>query len=145
MIHNLLLADDDSDDCLFFQEALDELPIQSILTTVNDGVELMAYLTQTTSKLPKALFLDLNMPLKSGFECLSEIKLIENLKQLPVIIFSTSFDTKVIDSLYANGASYYIRKPGEFDSLKKVINQAISLVDTQNFMQPNRSNFIIQP
>ncbi|WP_432671737.1 response regulator [Flavobacterium sp. SM2513] len=145
MMHNLLLADDDSDDCLFFQEALDELPIQSILTTVNDGVELMAYLTQTRSKLPKALFLDLNMPLKSGFECLSEIKLIENLKQLPVIIFSTSFDTKVIDSLYANGASYYIRKPGEFDTLKKVINEAISLVDTPNFTQPNRSNFIIQP
>ena len=145
MMHNLLLADDDSDDCLFFQEALDELPMECILTTVNDGVELMTYLTQTTSKLPKALFLDLNMPLKSGFECLSEIKLIENLKQLPVIIFSTSFDTKVIDSLYANGASYYIRKPGEFDSLKKVINAAISLVDTPNFMQPDRSNFIIQP
>ncbi|WP_026978330.1 response regulator [Flavobacterium tegetincola] len=145
MMHDLLLADDDCDDCLFFQEALDELPMDCILTTVNDGVALMAYLTQSTSRLPKALFLDLNMPLKSGFECLSEIRSIEHLKQLPVIIFSTSFDTEVIHSLYANGASYYIRKPGEFDSLKYVIEEAIRRVDVSNFTQPARNHFIIQP
>lgn len=145
MIHNLLLADDDCDDCLFFQEALDELPLKSNLTTVNDGVELMSFLAGTASPLPIALFLDLNMPLKSGFECLSEIKLIEHLRQIPVIIFSTSFDMKVIDTLYENGASYYIRKPGEFDDLKKVINNAIHLVSTHNVLQPERTNFIIYP
>lgn len=145
MAHNLLLADDDSDDCLFFQEALDELTVESKLTTVNDGVELMTFLTTNTCKLPEALFLDLNMPLKSGFECLSEIKLIENLKQIPIIIFSTSYDMKVIDMLYEKGASYYIRKPGEFSELKKVINEAIHLVSNNFLKQPERSRFIIQP
>ena len=145
MAHNLLLADDDCDDCLFFQEALDELAFESRLTTVNDGVELMTFLKDDSSTLPAALFLDLNMPLKSGFECLTEIKLIENLKQIPVIIFSTSYDLKVVDLLYDKGATYYIRKPGAFDDLKKVINEAVQLVSNKFFVQPERSGFVIQP
>lgn len=145
MAHNLLLADDDCDDCLFFQEALDELAFESRLTTVNDGVELMTFLKDDASPLPEALFLDLNMPLKSGFECLTEIKLIENLKQIPVIIFSTSYDVTVIDMLYEKGATYYIRKPGGFEDLKKVINDAVKLVSDKFFVQPERSGFVIQP
>lgn len=145
MTHNLLLADDDCDDCLFFQEALDELAFESKLTTVNDGVELMNFLNEHSGPLPKALFLDLNMPLKSGFECLTEIKLIENLKEIPVIIFSTSYDIKVIDMLYEKGATYYIRKPGAFDDLKKVINEAVQLVSDNFYLQPERSGFVIQP
>lgn len=145
MAHNLLLADDDCDDCLFFQEALDELAFESRLTTVNDGVELMTFLKDDSSTLPAALFLDLNMPLKSGFECLTEIKLIENLKQIPVIIFSTSYDIKVVDLLYDKGATYYIRKPGAFEDLKKVINEAVQLVSNKFFVQPDRSGFVIQP
>lgn len=145
MAHNLLLADDDCDDCLFFQEALNELALECRLTTVNDGVELMTFLNNHSGPLPEALFLDLNMPLKSGFECLTEIKSIETLKEIPVIIFSTSFDLKVIDKLYDKGATYYIRKPGAFDDLKKVINEAVQLVSNNYYLQPERSGFIIQP
>ena len=144
-MHNLLLADDDDDDCLFFQEALEELPIQYNLTTVNDGVALMNLLKGSSTQLPAALFLDLNMPKKSGSECLSEIKLIDRLKNIPIIIFSTSFDTNVVDDLYANGATYYIKKPGEFSTLIKVIDQAINLVSVAHFLKPKRTDFIIYP
>jgi CheY-like chemotaxis protein len=51
------------------------------------------------------------MPSKSSFECLSEIKLNETLKQLPVIIFATSFDKEVVKLLSVQGVNYYIRKP----------------------------------
>jgi len=70
--YNLLLADDDTDDCFFFREALGELPFMSTLTTVNNGVELMNRLTDQSYHLPDILFLDLNMPLKTGIECLME-------------------------------------------------------------------------
>lgn len=63
--YNLLLADDDEDDCLFFKEALDELSFSSTLKTVGDGVELLQFLSDAASdKLPDILFLDLNMPKK---------------------------------------------------------------------------------
>src|SRR6187455_1404935 len=118
MHHNLLLADDDIDDCIFFEYALEELPISTTLFTVNDGIHLMDFLSAKADNLPDVLFLDLNMPRKSGFECLTEIKLIDKLKDLPVIIFSTSLNMEVVDLLYERGAHYYIRKPRHYNDLK---------------------------
>ena len=143
--YNLLLADDDEDDCAFFKDALDDLRLDVSFNTVANGVDLMKYLTDKSSvDLPDILFLDLNMPRKSGFECLSEIKLIDKLKHLPVIIFSTSLDMKVVDLLYERGATFYIRKPGDFSKLKKVILDALTI--TQNMVkQPARDNFILHP
>lgn len=143
--YNLLLADDDSDDCLFFKEALEELPVDASLSTVNDGVQLMDFLSSNSGDLPDALFLDLNMPRKSGLECLTEIKVTEKLKHLPIIIFSTSLDLDVVDSLYEKGANYYIRKPGDFSALKKVIFEAITLTNNANSKHPNREEFILLP
>ena len=142
---NLLLADDDIDDCFFFKEALEELPISATLTTVNGGVQLMELLSSKETDLPDALFLDLNMARKSGFECLSEIKGIDKLMNLPVIIFSTSLDIDIVNLLYEKGAYCYIRKPGEFDKLKKVIFEAIILTSQSKLIQPARDKFILQP
>ncbi|MES2775553.1 MAG: response regulator [Bacteroidota bacterium] len=143
--HHLLFADDDMDDCTFFEDALNELPISATLSTVNDGIQLMNYLSAKSGDLPDVLFLDLNMPRKSGFECLSEIKLIDKLKHLPVVIFSTSFNSEVVELLYQRGAHYYIRKPGAYDQLKKVILEAITLTSKNKLSQPARDKFILHP
>ena len=140
---NLFLADDDKDDCLFFQDALGELPLSAQLTTVHNGEQLMQLLTERIGELPQVLFLDLNMPRKNGFECLSEIKLDENLKSIPVIIFSTSFELDVVNLLYKKGGQYYIRKPAEFSQLKKVIHEALILIAQGNNSQPPREDFVI--
>ena len=140
---NILLADDDSDDCLFFKKALGELILSTHLTTVNDGEQLMQQLTNETNVLPHVLFLDLNMPRKNGFECLTEIKLSEKLKQLPVIIFSTSFEQEVVNQLYKNGAQYFIRKPSEFSQFKNIIQLSLGLITKENIPQPTRENFVI--
>jgi CheY-like chemotaxis protein len=142
---NLLLADDDTDDCYFFKEALEELPISAKLTTVNDGMQLMQLLSAKELLLPDALFLDLNMPRKSGFECLSEIKIINKLMNLPVIIYSTSLNMEVVNLLYQKGAHYYICKPGEYDKLKKVILEAVILISQKKLTQPPRDKFILHP
>ena len=145
MHHTLLLADDDIDDCTFFEDALEELPISATLLTVNDGVQLMEFLSAKSDNLPDALFLDLNMPRKSGFECLEEIKLIDKLKGLPVIIFSTSLNMEVVDLLYEKGAHYYIRKPRQYNDLKKVILEAVTLTAENKLTQPTRDKFILHP
>src|SRR5215813_2309536 len=141
----LLLADDDEDDCLFFKEALDEIAVSTTLSIANDGVQLMNFLKSNISNLPDVLFLDLNMPLKNGLECLAEIKDNEDLKNLPVIIFSTSLDSEIVNNLYQKGASFYIRKPGDFSKLKSVIEKALTIAPENNFKQPERANFILQP
>lgn len=142
----LLLADDDKDDCLLFEDALAELPITADLTIVHDGEQLMQLLEEETiaPPPPHVLFLDLNMPRKNGFECLEEIKRDDKLKLLPVIIFSTSFNEDAINRLYDQGAHYYIRKPAEFSQLKKVIYQALLLATSNGMMQPTRENFVLK-
>ena len=141
---NVLLADDDEDDCLIFKEALEDLSVDSCLTTVNNGEQLMRELNARTERLPDIIFLDLNMPRKAGFECLREIKQDEKLKFLTVIIYSTSFERDVVDLLYENGAQHYIRKPGDYSQLKKVIFKAIKIAGTGNSTKPPKEKFIIQ-
>ena len=142
MNKRIFLADDDKDDCLFFNDAIKELQLPIQLTTVNDGEELMRQLFQITSDLPHALFLDLNMPRKNGYTCLSEIKTNNALSTIPVIIFSTSYDEHVANELYRKGAHYYICKPADFGDLKKVISDAFELLNHTKG-QPSIEDFLI--
>lgn len=106
----------------------------------------MEFLESNVSEnLPDILFLDLNMPRKNGIECLTEIKQTEDLKDLPVIIFSTSLDMTIVDQMYEKGATYYIRKPGDFSKLKKVIGNALTVTAENNYKQPSKEHFILQP
>ena len=123
---HLLLADDDDDDCLLFRDALGELPHGTRLTVVSNGAELMEYLNDESTPLPDYLFLDLNMPLKNGTECLEEIKQSDRLQNLPVIIFSTCALQGTINNLFSMGAQHYIRKPASFRQLTLLIQQALA-------------------
>jgi CheY-like chemotaxis protein len=138
---NILLADDDSDDRMFFSQVLDEIPNKSHLETVNNGEELMTFLLNA-EQLPDVLFLDLNMPLKNGHECLQEIKQHDKTKLLPVIIYSTSLHEDIANQLYDLGAHYYIRK-SSLEELKKTLEYVFVLFPEIKDRQPPRSEFIL--
>lgn len=140
---NIILADDDLDDVFLFKSAVEELALSIKLATVYDGEKLMKRLSQKTLDLPDAIFLDLNMPLKSGQECLTEIKENEELNHLPVIIFSTGYQQTVVDNLYDNGAHYYIQKPSSFEILQNLIKKALILVTENTHTQPNKEDFVL--
>lgn len=139
----VLLADDDKDDCLFFKEALEELPLSTGLTIVNDGDQLMKLLLKNKSQLPHVLFLDLNMPRKNGFECLKEIRLNDKLKALPAIIYSTSSGQDVVGRLYENGAQYFIQKPFDFLQFKRVIHYSLTLIMQETRLPRTKNNFVL--
>lgn len=142
--HTILLAEDDDDDSLLFHEVFNELPIISTLNRVRDGEELMSLLGNSAPhQLPDVLFLDINMPRKNGFECLIEIKNDEKLKNLPVIILSTSSGKDLVNKMYQAGASLYICKPNEFGHLKKVV-QLVMQRNWSRVMQPPIENFILR-
>ncbi|MDB5208382.1 MAG: response regulator [Flavisolibacter sp.] len=140
---NILLADDDIDDCSFFKDALDGLQQDTCLTTVTDGEQLMNLL-HTNEPLPDIIFLDINMPRKNGFECLLEIKRHNKLKELPIIIFTTTFEQGVVDRLYRSGAHYFICKPPSFSHFKEVIQQALTLIEREKTAQPLKEHFVLK-
>jgi len=143
---NILLADDDQDDCMLFKEALEELALDTSLRIVNDGGQLIRHLEAVSANLPDVIFLDLNMPRKNGFECLKEIKQHSVWQNLPVIIISTSYDLEKADLLYRAGANYYITKPSDFQVLKYAVHNVVTLV-TQSHgsrtRQPTKEKFFI--
>lgn len=122
---NILLADDDEDDRLFFKDAFMEIKVKTNVTLVNDGAALMDHLIQNGHHLPHILFLDLNMPHKNGIECLEEIRNNEDLKELPVAIYSTSSSDEDIEETFVKGANVYIKKPSDFNTLRKILEEVI--------------------
>jgi CheY-like chemotaxis protein len=124
---HVLLADDDEDDRLFFKEAFEEIKIKTKVTLVKDGVELMKYLSSDSRPKPHILFLDLNMPRKSGIECLLEIRSNDHLKDIPIAIYSTSSSEEDIENTFIKGANVYITKPSEFKELKQILEEVITI------------------
>ena len=122
----ILYADDDADDCELVVEALEVIDPRINCVMVNDGLQALRTLSDDKN-LPDYIFLDVNMPVMDGKNCLIELKKDDRLKEIPVVIYSTSQNKEEIKELYEMGASEYLRKPNSFEdlciSLKAVIGK----------------------
>ena len=138
------LADDDEDDRLLFTDAFDELKINTVVSTFNNGQLLMDFLNNPESVLPHIIFLDLNMPIKNGIDCLKEIKQNERLKNIAIAIYSTSSSDDDIENTFVLGANVYIKKPANFNTLKKILNDVVT-VNWQYYTSGlNKENFLLR-
>lgn len=124
----LLMAEDDPDDRLMIKEAWEENLLANDLHFVEDGEELMEYLQHrgkyangVDTSRPSLILLDLNMPKKDGREALKEIKADPNLRQIPVVVLTTSSAEEDIVRSYDLGANSYITKPVTFKALIEVL------------------------
>ena len=124
----ILMADDDDDDYLLTKKALKESKLLNTLCRVKDGEELLDYLKCrgqfTENRLcgrPGVILLDLNMPKKDGREALKEIKSDPDLKDIPVVVFTTSKAEEDIYKSYQLGVNSFITKPVTFEGLLQVI------------------------
>jgi len=125
----IYLADDDQDDREFFADAVLEIDPGVILEQAPDGMHLMdELLALSPSELPEFIFLDINMPGKSGLECLQEIRNSEgSLKEVSVVMLSTSSDPAIIEKSMELGATFYAVKPSCFQRLKSLLEQVLSM------------------
>jgi len=114
----ILLVDDDLDDQLFFMDAIKELEPTLECGIANNGVEALDHLKKVPPP-PLIIFLDLNMPLMNGFECLAQLKKINRYKEIPVIIFTTSNHPVDMERTIAMGAKMFFIKPPDFTDLKE--------------------------
>ena len=121
---DILMADDDADDRLMAEKALQESRLENSLSFVEDGEELMDYLLhrgkytdEAQYPLPGLILLDLNMPRKDGREALKEIKTHPKLHRIPVVVLTTSKAEEDIVRSYDLGVNSYIIKPVTFQGL----------------------------
>jgi CheY-like chemotaxis protein len=139
----ILLADDDDDDRMIFTDAFNELKINTKVDVVKDGQELMDFLKESKNDLPEVLFLDLNMPRKSGMECLAEIKTDDRFKDIAIVIYSTSASENDIEETFVKGANVYLQKPSDFGVLKKLLSEVIIINWQYQTSGLNRDNFLL--
>ncbi|RYZ55108.1 MAG: response regulator [Proteobacteria bacterium] len=123
----VLLAEDEPGDRELLEIAMMRSGGRCKIETVEDGVEAMEYLRfegrYARAVRPDIVILDLNLPRKDGREVLKEMKADESLREIPVIVLSTSYDDGDIRSSYRLGASSYIVKPGNFRDFNVLIQK----------------------
>ncbi|MEO7924459.1 MAG: response regulator [Chitinophagaceae bacterium] len=122
---HILLVEDNEGDILLTTEALEEGRIANKISVVKDGGKAIEFLTSTGAHpdavLPDLVLLDINLPRKNGYEVLQYIKEDEKLKQIPVIMLTTSSAEKDIAYSYQNLADGYITKPVEVNDFVSTV------------------------
>ena len=120
------IVDDDPDDQELFIQALKGIDQSGQCITAFDGRDALQKILNEMLLLPDFIFLDLNMPLMNGKQFLTEIKNNEQLRQIPVIIYSTSYEKKDIEETTALGAAFFLQKPNKFDELYSALADIVS-------------------
>ncbi|WP_445735835.1 response regulator [Mariniflexile sp.] len=138
----IYLADDDNEDRMLFKEALDEIDLDVYIEDFDNGVTLMDQLLKAEN-LPDAIYLDLNMPLMNGEECLNDIRNEPKLSHIQIIIYSTYVDEAMAERLHKKGANWYLMKPNSFNKLKNLLRKSLEYVYIGSKNTASLSKFII--
>lgn len=139
----IFLAEDDSDDIVFFQEALLLIYSNFQLRIFHNGEDLLETLGRPAAFLPDVIFLDSSLPLYDGMETLHELKKIPALSLIPVIIMAVSDLPDYIDEAYRLGAHFYFIKPYNFPALKDHLQKLLSINWEKHPYPTNRDEFLI--
>ena len=139
--YRVFLIDDDEDEYLLFQQAISELNIDVDVRYINNCAEMLELLEK--GDIPDLLFLDLNMPIISGRECIKKIR--EKLKdKLSIIIYSTSKYQLDVDGTHEDGANLYVIKPNTFDGLMQTLKAVFAIDWRKNFYLPPKEHYLLQ-
>ena len=125
MIENIWFVDDDEDDCELFETVINSVLPSAAITYIHNGEVFMDSLKFTDQ--PDLIFLDINMPCKTGLDCLSEIRSYTQFSNLPIIIFSCSDEPKQISAAYEKGANLYFTKPSSYKEMETGIDTILRM------------------
>ena len=140
----IFLADDDADDREFFETACDKIDTQIQLQLFKNGQLLFEYL-KVGEIIPDIVFLDINMPKMDGFQCLDQIRNTLSLRNLCVIMYSTSNNKADINKCYSLKANGFVQKPYSFNELKSILEK-IFVTDWEDpCSKLDELNFILRP
>jgi len=143
-----LLVDDDPDDVAIFKDILNEVNPTIDFVSAGDGFAALETLKKQQNSLPDIIFLDLNMPRMDGKECLSQLKKDAQFKRIPVIMYTTSCQSKDIEETMLKGAICFITKPTNLKELKNILgsiskNMHNNLEKSLRVLSDTSSTFIV--
>lgn len=122
---NIFYADDDAEDREIFCDAIQQINPAIKVVLSKDGQEALEILS-VQSQAPDYIFLDINMPRMNGIECLTKLKSDDRLKSIPVIIYSTTADSREVKRLILLGADEFISKANSFAKLKESLHKVLT-------------------
>ncbi|OQP47826.1 response regulator [Niastella populi] len=122
----IILIDDDMDDGLIFEDVLQKIAPSAVFKQFIDPRESLKRLLEPGENLPDMIFLDINMPIISGWDCLVKFKKTPHLQQIPVFMYSTSSRIREKELARELGAAGFITKPDDFVSLKDLLVNIIN-------------------
>lgn len=137
---HILMADDDKDDFIILEEAVEKSDENISVSYAANWLELWRILMKA---LPDLILLDLNMPVKSGLECLSLLRSDKKFNDLPIIIYSTSTNKVDIDKAYEHGANYFIVKPDKLEDLITLLTRLKSMSKERLAWMPPKEEFVM--
>lgn len=123
--HTYFIVDDDKDDQKFLMDALLENDSNAQCFTATDGWEAINNLENGIIPMPDIIFLDINMPKLDGMQCLAELKWKPALRQIPVIIYSTTDNQQEKEQLLQMGAYHFMVKKSDFKALREELSKVI--------------------
>ncbi len=134
------MADDDKDEFYILQQAAEDACEPLKISYAANWLELWRFIRKT---LPDVLFLDLNMPVKNGIECLQLLREDPKYDKIPIIIYSTLVSKNDIDKAYSNGANYFAVKPSAIEDIAGMIKKICSMGKEALQLIPPREEFVI--
>jgi CheY-like chemotaxis protein len=137
---HILMADDDKDDYFILKEAAEKAGNTFKISYAANWMDLWRSILKS---LPDLIFLDLNMPVKDGFECLQLLRTERKYDEVPIIIYSTSVNKNDIDKAYKNGANYFVVKPNSLEEISAMLKKLYALGKQTLLNIPPREEFVI--
>lgn len=141
-VKHIFMTDDDEDDRVIFAEALLRVDPAIQLTQFENGKTFMDLICIPPDPLPDMVFLDINMPVLNGFECLEKIRNRNGqVKDIQIIVFTTSSDPLDIQKAKELGANFYAVKPNSLEGFISLISRAVH--NRTNDTSATKSTFVI--
>ena len=142
MHYKILLLDDDSDDRMLFEDAVNNVASDVSCTTLSDEHDLLSALQAEADAKPKIIFLDINMPGMSGWEVLTLLKDHKDYSDIPIVMYSTSKHQEEITKAKTLGALCFFSKPSDFGILKKGLKIVIEHLKNNTIQQLGKDSDI---
>jgi CheY-like chemotaxis protein len=139
----IALADDDVDDREIFADVCADIDAGLELMLFKNGKMLLDFLETPNTSAPAIVFLDINMPIKDGFECLNEIRSNTKFNELCIIVYSTSISTSDVTRAKKLGADGFLQKPCSYSKLKLAVQKILDTDWSDPCSQLDKMNFLI--
>ncbi|MBB6372352.1 response regulator [Chryseobacterium shigense] len=141
---NVIAADDDEDNIIFFKNIFKDLKIGVKSQCFSNGEDLMHYLKSCGVIIPEVVFIRYDIQGKNSMECLEEIKADPKFSNIVIVVYAHEISETAIEEIFVNGANIFMRKPETYDGLKKSLTEIITINWQYHSSGLNKDNFIMK-